>query len=120
MKNNIITLVISMFLMSCAAQPPKPVKVNNNVSHKGYSLAFNNFSSAERMSIEDYLVALSGYNHHRPVDCSRRRCEYWYETDSSSARLYRNINQMLKQMGIEANVVINGNTIQVDRITLRQ
>ncbi len=117
MRKNIITLVISMFLISCAAQPPKPAKVNNDTAHKGYSLAFNNFSSAERMSIEDHLVALSGYNHHRPVDCSRRRCEYWYESDSSTARLHRNINQMLRRMGIEANVVISGNTIRVDRIT---
>ncbi len=119
MKKNIVTLLISLFLTACAVQPPKPVSNDGGFS-KGYSLVFNNFSSDERMKIEEYLVGFSGYGHHRPVDCSRRRCEYWYESSSSSARLNRNINHMLNRMGIEANVVFSGNTFRVDRITLRR
>ncbi len=87
---------------------------------KEYSLVFNNFNSNERMDIEEYMVIFSGYQHHRPVDCSRRRCEYWYESTINSAKLHRNIQRMLDQMSVEANVVFEGNTVRVDRITLRQ
>ncbi len=119
MKKNIITLLISLFLTACAAHPTKPVSARNSFKN-GYSLIFNNFSSAERMKIEEYLVGFAGYQHHRPVDCSRRSCEYWYESEISSARLNRNIYHMLKRMGIEVNVVFGGNTFRVDRITLRR
>ncbi|MCG8036138.1 MAG: hypothetical protein JAZ19_03790 [Candidatus Thiodiazotropha taylori] len=87
---------------------------------KEYSLVFNNFSSDERLDIEEYLVIFTGYKHHRPVDCSRRNCEYWYKSTISSARLNRNINRMMDQLGIEANIVFEGNTVRVDRITLRE
>jgi hypothetical protein len=87
---------------------------------KEYSLLFNNFSSNERMDIEEYIVIFSGYQHHRPVDCSRRRCEYWYESTISSAKLHRNVQRMLDQMGVEANVKFEGNTVRVDRVTLRK
>ena len=91
----------------------KPSGVN-----KGYSLVFNNFSTDERMDIEEYLVIFSGYESHRPVDCSRRHCEYWYQSSISSAKLNRNIQRMLEQLEILSNVQFEGNTITVDRITL--
>jgi hypothetical protein len=87
---------------------------------KDYILIFNNFSDNDRLDIEEYLVAFSGYEHYRPVDCSRRRCEYEYKARISSGKLHRNIKRMLRQLGIEANVQFAGNTIRVDRITLRR
>ncbi len=62
---------------------------------KGYNLVFNNFTSDERLDIEEYLVIFSGYESHRPVDCARRHCEYWYQSSISSAKLNRNIHRML-------------------------
>lgn len=85
---------------------------------KGYNLVFSNFSADERMDIEEYLVIFSGYESHRPVDCSRRHCEYWYQSSISSAKLNRNIQRMLEQLEIQSNVQFEGNTITVDRITL--
>jgi hypothetical protein len=87
---------------------------------KEYNLEFNNFTSDERLDIEEYLTIFSGYQHHRPTDCSRRRCTYWYQSTISSAKLQRNIHRMLNQLDMEANVVFEGNNLKVDRITLRQ
>jgi hypothetical protein len=86
---------------------------------RDYVLIFNNFSDDERLDIEEYLVIFSGYEHYRPVDCSRRRCEYQYKGRISSAKLHRNIKRMLEQLAIKANVQYEGNMIRVDRITLR-
>jgi hypothetical protein len=86
---------------------------------KGYNLVFNNFTADERMDIEEYLVIFTGYQSHRTVDCSRRHCEYWYNSTIASARLNRNIQRMLEQLDIQSNVQFQGNTVTVDRITLR-
>lgn len=87
---------------------------------KKYTLVFNNFTPDERLDIEEYLVVFSGYKSHRPTDCSRRSCEYWYESTISSAKLNRNLKRMLDQLGSDANIQFRGNTYILDKITLRK
>ncbi|MES9904546.1 MAG: hypothetical protein ABW168_17950 [Sedimenticola sp.] len=83
---------------------------------KEYSLVLNDFDAGLQMDVEQYLADFSGYRHHRPVDCSRRHCEYWYGSTLSSARLQRNIHRMLDALGVEAAVVFSGNTFEITRI----
>ncbi|MFP6746843.1 MAG: hypothetical protein VCD66_04500, partial [Alphaproteobacteria bacterium] len=54
-----------------------------------YSLLFTGFTPDDITTIEEYIVAFRGYEHHRPVSSSLRSAEYWYETHSKSSRLSR-------------------------------
>ncbi len=85
-----------------------------------YTLRFNGFNADDIDGIEEYIVAFRGYRHHRPVRNDMRHAEYWYETDSESARLNRNLRRMLDHLGVRGRVVFAGNTFTVDRINLRK
>ena len=81
-----------------------------------YNLYFDNFTRYDCMDVEEYLVIFSGYQHHRPIDTSRRHCEYWYQSTISSAKLNQNIHRMLEQLDIKANVQFQSNTLRVDQM----
>lgn len=81
-----------------------------------YNLVFRGFKPKEVNVIEEYLVAFSGYRHHRPVKSSRRFVEYWYESDISSARLNRNLRKMMARTHLPGRVAFSGNTFHVERI----
>ncbi|MEG3619781.1 hypothetical protein V5T82_15050 [Magnetovibrio sp. PR-2] len=81
-----------------------------------YSLTFSGFSPDEITSIEEYIVAFSGYHHHRPLSSSMRTNEYWYETNSESARLNRNLRRMMDHLGVQGRVVFAGNKFSVEKI----
>jgi len=85
-----------------------------------YSLKFSGFSPDEITAIEEYMVAFSGYKHHRPVKSSLRTNEYWYETGSDEARLNRNLRRMLDHLGVEGRVVHSGDTFSVEKIGLNR
>lgn len=85
-----------------------------------YTLRFNGFDARDIDGIEEYIVAFSGYRHHRPIRTNMRHAEYWYETDIESARLNRNLRRMLDHLGVRGRVVFAGNTFTVDRINLRK
>ena len=89
------------------------------LSH-AYSVVFTNFSSQEINRIEEYLAAFSGYRHHRPVTASLNTNEYWYETNSDSARLNRNLRLMLDLMGADGRVVFSGNQFTLEKIRQRK
>ena len=85
----------------------------------GYALVFSNFKVHEISAIEEYLTTFSGYKKHRPVKSSMRTAEYWYETDSKSARLNRNLRKMLDHLDVKGRVTFGGNEFKVEKITLR-
>jgi hypothetical protein len=85
-----------------------------------YTIVFSGFTPDEITSVEEYIVAFKGYEHHRPVSQSLRTNEYWYETSSKAARLSRNLRLMLDHVGVEGRVAFSGNTFQVDKITQRK
>ena len=85
-----------------------------------YSLVFTGFTPDDITSIEEYIVAFRGYEHHRPVSSSLRNAEYWYETKSKSARLNRNLRLMMEHLGYEGRVAFTGSSFQIDKITQRK
>ena len=72
-------------------------------------LVFNNFTDDEINEIELLIVAFSGYEHHRPIRCQARHCEYWYESRSDRARLKRNLIGALDYLDIKGTVTFDGN-----------
>lgn len=84
-----------------------------------YTLIFDGFSREEVMRFEEYLVQFSGYQTHRPTYTSARRAEYWYESTITPARLDRNLNRMLEEVGVRGNVQFSLNKITVQKIILR-
>jgi len=84
-----------------------------------FALVFNGFKSEEITRIEEYIVAFSGYKTHRPVRSSMRQTEYWYESESDSARLNRNLRQMLEHLGVKGRVTFAGSNFKVEKIGLR-
>ena len=85
----------------------------------GYALVFSGFKGDEIDVIEEYFTTFSGYRHHRPVKSSMRTAEYWYETNSKSARLNRNLRKMLDHIDVKGRVTFAGNEFRVEKITLR-
>tara|TARA_B100000315_G_scaffold260857_1_gene326439 strand:+ start:11228 stop:12118 length:891 start_codon:yes stop_codon:yes gene_type:complete len=91
----------------------------NSYLPTAYRLAFSGFNEDDIDGIEEYIVAFKGYIHHRPTNTSKRHADYWYETDSGSARLNRNLRRMLDHLGVRGRVSFAGNTFNVDKITFR-
>jgi hypothetical protein len=85
-----------------------------------YSLVFTGFTPDDITSIEEYIVAFRGYEHHRPVSSSLRNAEYWYETKSKSARLNRNLRLMMEHLGYEGRVTFKGSSFQIDKVSKRK
>ena len=85
-----------------------------------YTIVFSGFTPDEITSIEEYIVAFKGYEHHRLVSQLLWTNEYWYETSSKAARLSRNLRLMLDQVGVEGRVAFSGNTFQLDKIAERK
>jgi hypothetical protein len=81
-----------------------------------YVISLVGFDPAEVSSIEEYLVAFSGYDHHRPLRTTARVSEYWYESCSDVARLNRNLRLMLDQMGMQGRLAMTSNRFQIDKI----
>ncbi len=81
-----------------------------------YPLVFEGFTPEEINDIEEYFVAFQGYEHHRPMRCGVRICEYWYETKSDTARLKRNLTQMLDYLGVTGRVDSTASRFTVQKI----
>jgi hypothetical protein len=84
-----------------------------------YHLQFSGFNEDDLDGIEEYIVAFNGYINHRPTNTSMRNAEYWYKTDSGSARLNRNLRRMLDHLGVRGRVSFAGNSFKVAKITFR-
>lgn len=83
-----------------------------------YHLIFDNFSPEAVMAMEEYLVVFSGYQSHRPTYSSARRAELWYQSDSKSGRLQRNLIKMLDRLGLHARVTYSGNTFNIEQTVI--
>lgn len=81
-----------------------------------YVIALVGFDPQEVTDIEEYLVAFSGYDHHRPLKATARETEYWYESCSDVARLNRNLRLMLDQMGLQGRLAMTGNRFQIEKL----
>lgn len=81
-----------------------------------YVVSLRGFDPEEISTIEEYMVAFSGYDHHRPLRTSARVVEYWYESCSDVARLNRNFRLMLEQMGVQGRLAMTGNRFEIDKI----
>jgi hypothetical protein len=81
-----------------------------------YVISLVGFDPEEVTAIEEYLVAFSGYDHHRPLRTTARISEYWYESCSDVARLNRNLRLMLDQMGLQGRLAMTSNRFQIDKI----
>jgi hypothetical protein len=81
-----------------------------------YVISLRGFSLEEVSIIEEYLVAFSGYDHHRPLRTSLTVSEYWYETCSDVSRINRNLRLMLEQMGVQGRLAMTGNRFEIDKI----
>lgn len=55
----------------------------------------------------EYLVAFKGYKLHHPLTTSPRSIQSWYEIDSDSARLSRNLRMMLDRVGSEGRITFS-------------
>lgn len=82
-----------------------------------YTMTFSGFSHDEINDIEEYLVAFKGYKVHRPLAAGPRNVQYWYEIDSDSARLNRNLRMMLDRVGTDAHITFSAadNTFSVEK-----
>jgi hypothetical protein len=84
-----------------------------------YTLEFDGFTPEEMLEIEEYLVIFSGYKAHRPIYSGARRSEIWYESSIKSSKLNRNMTKMLAEIDLRGLVQFSGNTVKVEKITLR-
>lgn len=114
----------AVLAMKLDAQSPTSGRGGNGDSSGGldtaYSMTFSGFTSNEINDIEEYIVAFSGYKHHRPVNSSMRTSEYWYETGSDVARLNRNLRVMMDHLGVKGRVVFSGNAFTIEKIKLNR
>ena len=85
-----------------------------------YSLVFTGFDPDDITTIEEYIVAFQGYEHHRPISSSTRNAEYWYETNSNSARLNRNLRLMMDHLGFDGRVSFKGSSFKIEKIKKRK
>jgi hypothetical protein len=84
-----------------------------------YQLIFDDFTQAEVMEFEEYLMIFSGYQSHRISYGGATRTEYWYKSNISNAKLSRNLNKLLEALNVSGLVQISGNTYTVKKISLR-
>jgi hypothetical protein len=82
-----------------------------------YTLVFGGFTPDDISGVEEYLVAFNGYKLHRPITTAPRGVEYWYEIDSDSARLNRNLRMMLDRVGVEGRISFSSvdNTFTIEK-----
>ncbi|MEQ8249206.1 MAG: hypothetical protein RID42_16115 [Alphaproteobacteria bacterium] len=85
-----------------------------------YTLVFRGFDADEMLDVEEFLVVFGGYKRYRPVFTGGRHREYWYETDSTSARLSRNLEKMLDHLDVRGQVNFSGSEFRVTKIRARR
>ena len=81
-----------------------------------YRIVFDGFDSDTVARFEEYLPLFAGYRSHRPSELMERRHAYQYKSTIGSARLLRNLMEMLKQTGRGGRVHFSGNTYTLYRI----
>lgn len=85
-----------------------------------YTLIFDGFTADEIIDVEEFFVVFGGYENHRSVYSGARYHEYWYQSDSPSARLERNLNKMLRFLNVKGRITFSGNEFRVQKIAQRR
>lgn len=85
---------------------------------RGLTLVFDDFSAAELLEIQEYLAIFSGYRSHRPIASFHRHAEIWYDSAISAAKLRRNLDRMLTEMGLQARIAFRGNTYMIRQVKI--
>jgi hypothetical protein len=85
-----------------------------------YSLIFEGFSTEEVIAIEFGFGTLSGYKTHRLAYSGYRRSEIWYEAQTTTVKLNKQLQSMLDEMDLKSLVRLDGNEFLIKRITLRR
>ena len=90
--------------------------------HNAYTLIFDGYTTEDMKLAEEYFVAFSDYQKHRPSHISPRRREYWYQSCIESARLTRNFDKMFQFMNTPSTVNFSQarNTFTLKKIPLRK
>ena len=96
--------------------PTTPLSSTNRVLPSAYVLIFNGFTPSEITQIENNIVEFNGYSHHRPITSSLRQIEYWYETESGSAKINRSLREMLKRLGVKGRLTFSGQRFLLQKI----
>jgi hypothetical protein len=111
--------VLSQQLVSLAFDKKTKGGTARNGLPTAYTLVFGGFTPDDISGVEEYLVAFNGYKLHRPITTAPRGVEYWYEIDSDSARLNRNLRMMLDRVGVEGRISFSSidNTFTIEKFS---
>jgi hypothetical protein len=81
-----------------------------------WTLVFDGFDVVEELLIEEYLVAFTGYDSHKPIYSVPRHYEISYKSTIDDSFLARNLTLMLTRMGVDGRVFANPGEITVHKI----
>lgn len=71
---------------------------------QNFVLTFTGFSPAEMTQAEESMVRFSCYHTHRPLASHAGRVQYYYETQTDEARLFRNLRILMDYLGVKGSV----------------
>lgn len=113
---------------SPSAAPPKPVLTETKKEPEkssdtkcaglssAYTIVLDGFDSSDIETIEQTMIALQGYEHHRALNSRTKHSEYWYETCSDRARLERNFRTLASQMPGQVRLELTGNKLVFEKV----
>ena len=80
--------------------------LSENTSRQ-YEIEFQDFSDDQIMDIEEYLAVFSGYENHGLISSQDEKTIFWYKSNISSGKLYRNFKNMLSHLDLKGEVVLD-------------
>lgn len=102
------------------ADTKKEVEKSSDVKCSGLSTAYtvvlDGFDSSDIEIIEQTMIALQGYEHHRALNSRTKHSEYWYETCSDRSRLERNFRTLASQMPGQVRLELSGNKLVLEKV----
>jgi hypothetical protein len=81
-----------------------------------WTLVFDGFDVEEELLIEEYLVAFTGYDSHRPIYNVTHYYEISYKSTIDDSKLGRNLTLMLERIGVAGRVFASPGEITVHKI----
>jgi hypothetical protein len=84
-----------------------------------YVIQLRDFSAADITRIEGEFVRWGCYQQHRATQMTANSADFFYRTSADSARVNRNFRLMLELVGLNAQVTMAQNRINVTRVATR-
>ena len=81
-----------------------------------YTVLLDGFNERETERIEEYLIAFKCFDHMRPLRLSMGHAAYWYQAQTDSLRMFRNLRMMLNHMHITGQVQFAGGVVRVVKV----